>query len=61
MATTERERWSDCLCPECGGWMRYYGSLRNKELMCGEQCHKTLYPYERFISKRELENRKRTS
>lgn len=53
MAATERDRWTNCICPRCGGWMRLHGAIRNNEVMCMNKCHNTLYLKEWFVKEKE--------
>ena len=52
-AATERDRWTNCICPQCGGWMRLTGAIRNNEVMCMNKCHNTLYLKEWFVKEKE--------
>lgn len=46
--TSERERWTNLICPECGKWMRLFGAPKNQEVKCMDNCHNTLYLVEWF-------------
>lgn len=55
MVATERDRWTNCICPECGAWMRVFGAPKNNEVQCMNKCHTTLYLKEWFV-KKDLED-----
>lgn len=49
MATTEKQRWTDRVCPACGAWIRVMGSLWYNMGVCSAQCEaKEMLPVEKY-------------